>query len=589
MRRILSGIAIVALAGCGGGKPPSTGPTPKQAAAAETGPAAPETAAIPTAPPVPPHADVPEADQVAALARQSADSAADGAVLDQLATTDAAPRAEAVTHDNPLEGGAVTWDIDVESYIDHSRVQYWLEFFQNTAHDRFAVWLERMPRYEPMIRARLRAEGLPGDLVYLALIESGFSNAAVSRARAVGMWQFMRGTARGYGLRMDRWMDERRDPIKATDAAARHLHELRDRFGSLFLAAAAYNAGGGKVSRGLRRLDIDEEEVDSAGFSDDHFFQLYDTRYLKQETKDYVPKLIAAALIAKEPQKYGFTPAATPALATDSLVVPDMTGFDVLARVSGSTVAELRELNPQFMRLTTPPGRAVVVRLPVGAGEEARAQYAALSPSERVTFAMHTARQGETFTALAKHYGVSVATLRAANPTVRGATLRRGTAVLVPTGGPVSAEVARQLAAAGTPSYHRVRRGETLLGIARRYGVSSGELREWNRLGRKTSRVRAGVRLRVSEGDDPPAVAARPAPRPRQVATATPAPAKSLPRLATAAQTQAQAARRHRVQSGDTLTSLARRYGTTVQALADLNGFGADTKIKAGSVIRIPA
>ena len=141
--------------------------------------------------------------------------------------------------------------------------------------------------------------------MYLALIESGFSNTATSRAKAVGMWQFMKGTAKCYGLRVDSWVDERRDPYRATDAAARHLKDLNERFGSVYLAAAAYNAGAGKVSRGLRRLP-DDEDADSIN-SDATFFRLYDTKLLRRETKDYVPKLIAAARIAKEPARYGFT------------------------------------------------------------------------------------------------------------------------------------------------------------------------------------------------------------------------------------------------------------------------------------------
>src|SRR6266545_881083 len=175
-----------------------------------------------------------------------------------------------------------------------------------------------MPRYEAMIRQRLQAEGLPGDLVYLALIESGFSNTATSRARAVGMWQFMKGTGRLYGLRVDRWVDDRRDPIKATDAAVRHLKDLTGMFGSYYLAAAAYNAGAGRVSRGLNRLPDDETDTIP---SDATFFRLYDTKLLRRETKDYVPKLIAAAIIAKEPTRYGFEVTRVDPPAYDSIVV----------------------------------------------------------------------------------------------------------------------------------------------------------------------------------------------------------------------------------------------------------------------------
>src|SRR3954467_15411586 len=313
--------------------------------------------------------------------RQAADSAADEAALEELADAHPEDPANDSGGDDAAEaspGGAntadaVTWDIDVATYNSHDRVQYYLDFFQDRGRDRMNIWLTRLPRYETMIRERLQREGLPGDLVYLALIESGFSNTATSRAKAVGMWQFMKRTAKGYGLRVDSWVDERRDPYKATDAAARHLADLNRRFGSLYLAAAAYNAGSGKVSRGIIRLP--DEESDSVN-SDATSFRLYDTKLLRRETKDYVPKLIAAALIAKQPKRYGFQVTPAEPATYDSILVPDMTGLDVIARLADTTVAAIRELNPQYLRLTTPPGSRSLIRLPVGRGPATVAAYA---------------------------------------------------------------------------------------------------------------------------------------------------------------------------------------------------------------------
>jgi len=273
-------------------------------------------------------------DELAAELRIAADSAADEAALEEL--EDAAPGDEDST-DDALAPTPVTWDIDVDTYTTHNRVQYYLDFFQSKGRERMGIWLSRMPRYESMIRSRLQEAALPGDLVYLALIESGFSNTATSRAKAVGMWQFMKGTARGYGLRVDSWVDERRDPYKATGAAVRHLRNLDDRFGSVFMAAAAYNAGAGKLSRGVRRLP-DDDDADSLN-SDATFFRLYDTKLLRRETKDYVPKLIAAARIAKEPARYGFHIDSVEPPSYDSIVVPTMTGLDVIARLADTTVA----------------------------------------------------------------------------------------------------------------------------------------------------------------------------------------------------------------------------------------------------------
>ena len=170
-------------------------------------------------------------------------------------------------------------------------------------------------------------------------------------------------------------MDERRDPFRPTDAAARHLADLRDRFGSMYLAAAAYNAGAGKVGRGLKRLGDDEEEEDNP---DADFFRLYDTRFLRRETKDYVPKLIAAALIAKQPEKYGFPKLeGIEPLQLDSVIVPDATGLDVIARLADTTTAAIRELNPQYLRGVTPPRSTSVVRLPLGKGDTVSVLYAA--------------------------------------------------------------------------------------------------------------------------------------------------------------------------------------------------------------------
>src|SRR3954471_23400366 len=351
--------------------------------------------------------------------------------LGRNATADAAVNDLAAAAPDPREvpsfdADNVRWDIDVRSFADHPRVQYYLNYFQGVSRPGMAVFLARGARYEPMIRRRFEAEGLPGDLGYLALIESGYSNDAVSRSQAVGMWQFMKATARGYGMRIDSWVDERRDPVKATDAAARYLSHLRRRFGSLYLAAAAYNAGAGKVSRSLGRLQWDapadtlaepdtliqadgtdsvpgtdestleaqaeeaQAEDETAALvstnitSDAAFFRLAGTDLLRRETQDYVPKLIAAAVVAKQPERYGIElPAAAP-FTYDSIVVSSATGLDVVARLADASAAEIKELNPQYLRFATPPHSRSVIRLPSGTGERVADAYAKLSPKSRV-------------------------------------------------------------------------------------------------------------------------------------------------------------------------------------------------------------
>ncbi len=581
MPRFRLALLLVGALGCASsGSIQSPGPekAPATEPAAPVGqPGSPEVAHSPIPSPARVPADTTQVSEIAQELKLEADSAADEEALDQLAdATSEAPDSA------PEVALPVTWDIDVVRWGEHDRVQYWLRFFQGVGRERFQVWLDRMPRYEPMIRERLQAANMPTDLVYLALIESGFSNTAVSRSRAVGMWQFMRGTGKEYGLRVDSWVDERRDPVKATGAALRFLSDLYDRFGSYYLAAAAYNAGGGKISRGLRRIgpsddpEAEDEGEEDPGFSDADFFRLYDTRHIRRETKDYVPKLIAAALVAKEPVKYGFTMTAFQAqFPLDSIVVSGMTGLDVIARLSDTTLAAIRDLNPQYLRLVTPAGTSSVVRLPAGSMESVQAAMAVLPGSERLTFAYHTTKAGDTPAKIAERYGVPVSQLHEANPGLRSGTLKAGRQIVVPTGGEASLLVARSVATytegvdgSGPVRYHRVKSGETLGGIARRYHVSVASLKSWNGL-RGTS-IRAGQRLRVYGGRAPATTVAS-----RQYSRGGGATAQ--PGTSTV---------RHKVRRGETLSGFARRYGVTVTSLRQANDLSGG--LKAGSTIRIP-
>jgi membrane-bound lytic murein transglycosylase D len=393
-------------------------------------------------------------------------------------------------------GTGPSFDIDVESFADHARVQYYSTYFLSSARDRFGIWLGRLTSYEGMIRAKLGAHGIPEDLVYLALIESGYSNTAVSRARAVGMWQFMSFTGRQYGLAVDDWVDERRDPFKATDAAARYLADLYERFGSWYLAAAAYNAGEGRVSRGIRRLPGGDS------ISDETFFDLSDRRYLRPETRDYVPKLIAAARIAKEPLRYGFDSIPFyPPVVFDEITVPDATGLDVVARLADTSTAALVELNPHYIRRITPPGRPSIVRVPRGSGPVVAQRYAELPASQRVTFLEHVVRRGETLSHIGSRYRVSVSLIRGANGNVDPRRLRVGQRLIIPVAAAQGRQVSSASARSATPpssGYHTVRGGESLWTIARRYGVDVSELRRWNGMDGGETLVKVGQRLRVT-------------------------------------------------------------------------------------------
>jgi len=454
-----------------------------------------------------------------ALATVEQDSAADQSALDSLhersadsptqPRTNVAVRGEDVRQEAEELFGAdanASFDIDVTNFAGNRRVLEYLEFFQLDARDRFEIWLSRLGRYEGMIRERLRARGLPEDLVYLTLIESGLSNTAVSRARAVGMWQFMTATGRGYGLQIDPWVDERRDPFKATEAAANHLQDLVQRLGSVYLAAAAYNAGAGRIEREIRRLPGEPDTVD-----DQTFFQIADRRNLRRETRDYVPKLIAAALIAKQPARYGFTDIERlPPLVFDEVSVPDATGLDVLARLSDTSVAAMLELNPQYVRGITPPGRGVVVRVPRGRGARVAERYADLPINERVTFVDHFVTSGQTLSGIAQRYKVTVTMLQAANPHLRSHALRVGQRIIVPMSGRVVPRGAwstppeprmrrvstRYASSSDGSTRHRVASGETASAIARQHGVGLMALLEANDLTMR-SVIRPGDVLRI--------------------------------------------------------------------------------------------
>jgi membrane-bound lytic murein transglycosylase D len=382
------------------------------------------------------------------------------------------------------------WDIEVHAYESTAQVERYLRMFTGSAKDRIESRLERGTRYEPMIRARLREGGLPEDLYYLALVESGFDPNAYSRAAAVGMWQFMTSTGRDMGLRVDWWIDERRDPVKSTGAAVRFIKGLRDQFGgSLYLAAAAYNGGPGRVARGLSRYADDLEGTSG----EDLFFALAEKDYLRNETREYVPQLIAAALIAKEPARYGMTINPQPPFVYDSVRVGGSTPLAAIAKASGATVSELQELNPQILRGMTPPRDSVLVRIPDGSAESFAEAFAALPKSDKVATSTVESKKGQSLASIARKHGITARQLAAFNPklrTLKSGNLAPGQTVLVPTVDVANAatvvpdpSIERYSSSRGS-TMHVVRAGETLGGIAKKYHTTTAALMRANGLRR---------------------------------------------------------------------------------------------------------
>jgi len=362
--------------------------------------------------------------------------------------------------------------------VMNERVERFIRYFQTDGRGYFAIWLERSSAYLPMIKEMLAAEGLPEDLAYLPLIESGYSTHARSRAKAVGMWQFMRWTGKKYGLRVDWWVDERRDPEKATAAAASYLSYLYNMFDSWYLAAASYNAGEGRVSRAIRTHNTRD------------FWELASQRRaLHAETRNYIPKYIAAMVIAKSPEKYGFTGLNyMKPLSYDRVTVDYPTDINVIARASGTTATEIRRLNPELLRWFTPPGYSKYeVKIPSGAAERFYENISRIPVPEMVNFQTHRLRKGETLWDIARRYGTSVRPIMHLNEIKNPKRLRPGTVIVVPVRGgkgrgtKVASARAAKKTKPGSGAY-TVRRGDTIWDIGVKFGVDARHIIELNEL-----------------------------------------------------------------------------------------------------------
>ncbi|HWV58785.1 MAG TPA: LysM peptidoglycan-binding domain-containing protein [Longimicrobiales bacterium] len=380
------------------------------------------------------------------------------------------------------------WDLPATR---NDRVDFWIDFLRGPNSEHTRLWLERSGRYIPMIRAELRSRGMPEDLIYLAMIESGFSPRAVSSASAVGLWQFIAATGQRYGLRITQHVDERRDPVKATRAALDYLQDLHQRFGSWYLAAAAYNSGENRVDRILRQRAGGRRGDDAL------FWRI--APYLPRETRDYVPLMLAAGFIAKNPEEYGFTDLEYhDPLRYDEVEVPGSTSLGLVASAAETDEEAIRELNPHLVRGATPPGGSYSVRVPRGAAELYAANIDRVLEEERERLALvaaasitHIVRRGETLSHIARRYGVSVQSIQRENNVTNPRRIQIGQRLQIPGAG----DAAHQPAEVAWHEY-RVRRGDSLWAIARRYGVTVKELQSWNNLGSR-SLIRPGQVLRI--------------------------------------------------------------------------------------------
>ena len=306
--------------------------------------------------------------------------------------------------------------------VINGKVEQYIHYFQTTIRHKFVTWLSRSEKYIPFMKNVLKEHGLPEDLVYMSLIESGFNPYAYSRAKAVGLWQFMSMTGKRYGLRVNWWVDERRDPEKSTIAAARYLRDLYEMFACWYLAAAGYNAGEYKIINAIKRYRTED------------FWKLTNYRYLKRETKDYVPLMIAAALVAKDPEKYGFTDVEyEEPLRYEKVKVPPLTDLSLIAEACEISLEEIKDLNPEIRRGVTPPNETEYeIKIPYGKKDLFLENFEAMQPLEKFQFKTHLAKKGETLKGIANTYRVDLEPLFEINHLNKTSLVSKGTILLIP-------------------------------------------------------------------------------------------------------------------------------------------------------------
>jgi peptidoglycan lytic transglycosylase D len=488
--------------------------------------------------------------------------------------------------------------------VINDQVEYFIDYFQTKLRKRFSLWMARSTRYMAMMKKILSAHGLPEDLIYLAMIESGFSPKAHSRAQAVGLWQFIQGTGERYGLRVNSWLDERKDPIKSTEAAARHLSDLYNRFGSWYLAAAGYNAGEGKISRAL------------ALYNAQNFWEITaeHCRYIKEETKQYVPKMIAAALIAREPEKYGFADIPyQPPFKFDEATLPGGVELKDVAAACGVSVDTLVEYNPELKRWITPPNTSnYILRIPVGTKERLLENYAQLiKPKPVMIYAEHRVKRGERLASIARRYGVKASLIARVNRIKRKGRLNTGLVLLIPqrkwgsSGSPsemnsthqenqaeknYSLQTARVHLKKGShraadenekeANLHRfrykVRRGDSLLSIAEKFDLEVSMIKKWNR--QKGKKILAGGTLILyvskSEGD-------------REGKKNNGKPGRVVQRKLKAQKENRIKLVRYTVKKGDCLSEIAQKFNTTSDKIRNWNRLSSRNPIKPGDKLSL--
>jgi membrane-bound lytic murein transglycosylase D len=444
------------------------------------------------------------------------------------------------------------------------QVAGYISYFSNRGRGTFERAFARSGRYHDMMVSILKQEGVPQDLIYLAQAESGFHPLAVSRAGARGIWQFMGSRARGYGLEHSMWVDDRQDPEKSTRAAAHHLKDLYAQFGDWYLAMAAYNSGPGTVQAAVRRT----------GYAD--FWELYRRNVLPRETRNYVPIILAMTIVSKNLSQYGFDDVSRDEpVAYDSVTINYPVDLRLVAECVDATPAQLQELNPSLLRLSTPRAGPFELHLPHGTKDQYETAIATVPSDMRLWWRYHKVQPGDTLASLSRSYQVPVKSIATTNQ-LDGAELEAGARLIIPVAAgkhPLSdtATYARRI------TRYKVHRGDTVETVAENFGVSAQMVRRWNGLhsgdslrGRKV----LALHLPVTPNSEVASTAVSKsthARKPAQTASARTSAPKS-PNDADADASAQASVLHHKVRSGETLYSIATTYKTTVAALKRNNG-----------------
>jgi membrane-bound lytic murein transglycosylase D len=445
----------------------------------------------------------------------------------------------------------VMYDLPVE--VNDSVLSF-IRIWQNSRRKEFVGGLIRSGRYIDRMKEIFREEGMPEDLVYMALIESSFKSNAYSRARAKGFWQFIAGTAKRYDLKMDWWVDERSDFERSTRAAARYLKWLYGWFNDWYLAMAAYNAGENKIAYGIRNTGAT------------NFWDLARTRYIRQETKNYVPAILAGMIIAKDPLKYGFTETLEDPIKYDAVPIDYTVDLRLVAECSGVSLEEIKQLNPELVRMTTPARSGYELRVPAGKKDTFLAEISSIPEEKRITWRKHEVKPGETLSSIAAIYRTSATSISAANSFQSDMTLSPGQKVVIPIGRSSVSFPPSTTASSGTT--YRVRKGDTLFRIAAKNGTSVERICELNGISSRHS-LRVGERLIVRSGSS----------------TRTSSKSSSSKKIASTSSSKNKKIV-YQVKRGDTLFAIASNFKTDVNSIKKWNGL-ANHSIHPGDSLTI--